>query len=58
MSDNILKQLYDLKGLMCSYRHDLDKQQQEIVGPKSISHTDQSHCQGNWNLPLNHAQAK
>ena len=30
MSDEILKQLADLKGLVCSYWRDLDKQKQEI----------------------------
>ena len=34
MSEEILKQLVDLKGLVCSYRRDLDKQQQVIEGLK------------------------
>ena len=34
MSEENLKQLAALKGLMCSYRRDLDKQQQEIEGLK------------------------
>ena len=44
MSEEILKQLADLKGLMCSYRRALDKQQQEIEGLKRGY---QPPCQGN-----------
>ena len=34
LSEEVLKQLADLKGLVCSYRRDLEKQQQEIEGLK------------------------
>ena len=43
MSEEILKQLPDLKGLVCSYRRDLDKQQ-EIEG---LKRSYQSPYQGN-----------
>ena len=46
LSEEVLKQLADLKGLVCSYRRDLEKQQQEIEGLKR-SH--QPPYQGNWN---------
>ena len=36
MSEEILKQLAELKGLVCSYRRDLDKQQQEMEGLKEV----------------------
>ena len=42
----ILKHLADLKGLVCSYRRDLDKQQQEI---EMLKRSHQSYL-GNWNL--------
>ena len=47
MSEEILKQLADLKGLVCSYRRDLDKQQREIEG---LKRNYQPPHQGNWNL--------
>ena len=48
MSDEILKQQADLNGLFCSYRRDLDKQQQEI---ETLKRSHQSPYLGNWNLP-------
>ena len=48
MSDEILKQLADVKGLVCSYRRDLDKQQHEI---ETLKRSHQSLYPGNWNLP-------
>ena len=48
ISEEILKQLAYLKGLVCSYRRDLDKQQQGIEG---LKRSYQPPVQGNWNLP-------
>ena len=48
MLDEILKQLADLKGLVCSYRRDLDKQQQEI---ETLKRSHQSPYLVNWKLP-------
>ena len=48
MSDEILKQLADLKGLLGSYWRDLKKQQQEI---EMLKRSHQSPYHGNWNLP-------
>ena len=39
MSEEILKQRANIKGLVCYYRRDLDKLQQEIEGLKVISHS-------------------
>ena len=48
MSQEVLKQLADLKGLVCSYRRDFEKQQQEIEG---LKRSYQPPYQGNWNPP-------
>ena len=53
LSENVLKQPADLKGLMCSCRRDLEKQQQEIEG---LNTTYQSPSQGSWNPRLNQVQ--
>ena len=47
MLDEIIKQLADLKGLVCSYRRDLENQQQEI---EMLKRSHQSPYHGNWNL--------
>ena len=47
-SEEILKQLADLKGLVSSYRRYLDKQQQEI---EVLKRNYQPPYQGSWNLP-------
>ena len=48
MSKELLKQLADLKGLVCCYRRGLEKQQQEI---EVLKRSYESPYQGNWNLP-------
>ena len=41
--------------MVCSYRRDLDKQQQEIEG---LKRSYQKPYQGNWNPDLSHVQLK
>ena len=53
LSEEVLKQLADLMGRVCSYRRDLEKQQQDIEG---LKRSYQPPYQGNWNPHLNHVQ--